>query len=231
MLAEVSNHIGEISQTLKQGFDAISSPPIEPLTLVIALIGAATGIASLGWQIHTSCAKLKILPAVAVRERSDPELASGSYQIYPLSSNFLSDPMELIERHLSPKKDRAGEYEIYAGMQIVNLSPFALDIADLGFSRDSDVLAKRVRVDSPFFKKIMGLERSVKQTKDGPVLKFPARLESRESCWILFDGFNWSQAREWHYDKAFVRTACGIVKTKDAKAVLEYCHSWNKSSR
>lgn len=94
-------------------------------------------------------------------------------------------------------------------IEIVNLSAFPITLTELGF--------KLSRA-----KKIPMLDAA---SLDGKSL--PRRLEAREAAVFLLNVQALSQARGLHLTKAYVRTACGRVKTgsspafRDIRDILE----------
>jgi hypothetical protein len=181
-------------------------------------VGGAAGFLSLWLQLQKTWVRIKIIPSISRRELLADENSVGSYRTFPYDS---------ISRLLLPEdKTAAVKYDVCLSLRIVNLSNFTVSIADAGYFDGIDVLAVRssmaedVIIHAPFHA----------EDSTGKI-RFPVKLESRESMLVIFGWLNKVSALNNSFRYAYARTACGTTKKKEASEVVNYCiqqNEWRK---
>ncbi len=177
---------------------------IEIATLITAIVGACTGIAALTlsivntWiQFSNSRVKLKVVPEIAYEDEKKDRWV------------FSAIPFPKTMDAVKQKQHRLG-------VQVTNLSSFAVSIRSVGFGKFK-LLKDCIRLTDPIVMKRKNC--------------WPLKLESRESDWLTFKTGVDIPIDLLDKHSAYVVTECGHVVYGTSRVFNAYVEELKKGNR
>lgn len=180
----------------------------------------------MGWTIAAVISMTTAVLAVIISgyntwlmvQKSKVKLKIGASVSVPVDSMaYVSFSLKALKKLSSQEKQHVREYGRIC-LDIVNLSEFVIDIAEIGIAVDKKSIKRRVAIITP---QSFDCPNHIKLTINNEI-KYPIKLHSREAIKVMAPPENLYYALTINARYAYVHTSCGKKNVGNIKEIINF---------